>query len=81
MSNSQLPLNEKEQNIARNLLLNAYANINEPDAIHGMNYSFEIDSQLKIYEHEANWQAASSSYDRILQSFSSNLSFNSKSIA
>lgn len=48
---------------AEELLLDIYSNINEPDSIYAVANGHSIKSQLKLYEHEGNWDKALTGYD------------------
>ncbi|KAJ7559328.1 hypothetical protein O6H91_04G079500 [Diphasiastrum complanatum] len=50
------------------LLLNVYTRINEPDGVYGVIQSHKLISQLRMYEHEGNWNKALENYDLLLRS-------------
>ena len=47
----------------KELLLDIYSNINEPDSIYAVANGHSMKSQLRLYEHEGNWDKALTGYD------------------
>eukprot|EP00026_Physarum_polycephalum_P000025 Phypoly_transcript_00025.p1 GENE.Phypoly_transcript_00025~~Phypoly_transcript_00025.p1 ORF type:complete len:3119 (+),score=637.15 Phypoly_transcript_00025:93-9449(+) len=64
----QIPVQEEDQRAARELLLNIFTSIGEPDSFYGLTATFDsIAPQLAMYVHEQNWAKALGTYDMVLQ--------------
>lgn len=60
--------NEEGQREARELLLEIFTSIGEPDSFYGLTATFDsIAPQLAMYVHEQNWPKAIGTYDMVLQ--------------
>lgn len=65
----QIPTaSEEARREARELLMDIFASIGEPDSFYGLDTTFDsITPQLAIYVHEQNWPKALGTYDMVLQ--------------
>jgi hypothetical protein len=71
----QISVHEEDQREARELLLDIFTSIGEPDSFYGLTAAFDsIAPQLAMYVHEQNWPKALGTYDMVLQHSSSPLS-------